>query len=93
MNKKNLILQDGTKSVSKSSKNGKDLFADYQKLVDECMAKFTPNSVMPCEISPLREIPINSDKNEQNAVFNDLLNSTYGNVDNAIVVLKLNDII
>ena len=90
---KTLILQDGTNSVSKSSKNGKDLFADYQKLVDKCMEKFTPDSMVLCEIPPFREIPINSDKNEKIAVFNDLLNNTYGNVDNAIVVLKLNDII
>ena len=30
---------------------------------------------------------------KKTAIFNDLLNSTYGNVDNAIVVFKLNDII
>ena len=85
-------MQDGTNSVSKSSKNVKDLFADYQKQVDKCMEKFTPDSMVLCGIPPFREIPVDSDKNEKFAVFHDLLNSTYGNVDNAIVVLTLNDI-
>ena len=44
-----------------------------------------------CEITSFMEIPKNNDKNEKSAVFNDLLNSTYRNGDNAIVVLKLND--
>ena len=90
---KTLIWQDGTNSVSKSSKNGKDLFADYQKRIDKCIEEFTPDSMVLCEFLPFREIPINRDKNEKIAVFNVLLNSTYGNVDNAIVVLKLNAII
>ena len=66
---KSLILQDGTNSVSKSSKNGKDLFADYQKLVDKCMEKITPDSMVLCEFPHFREIPINSDKNEKNCSF------------------------
>ena len=57
------------------------------------MEKFAPNSMVLCEIPPFREIPINSDKNKKLAVFNDLLNSTYGNGDNETVVLKQSDII
>ena len=57
------------------------------------MEKFAPYSLLLCEIPPFWEIPINSDKNEKIAVFNDLLNCTYGNGDNAIVLLKLIDII
>ena len=66
---KTLILQIGTNSVSIYSKSSKDLFADYQKLVDKCMEKFTPESMVLCEIPPFREIPINSDKNEKNCNF------------------------
>ena len=55
------------------------------------MEKFTPDSMVLCEIPPFSEIPINSDENEKFAVFNDLLNSNYAKVDNAIVVHKLSD--
>ena len=58
------------------------------------MERFTPDSMVLCEIPPFKKIPIYSDKNEKiSIVFNDLLNSTYDNVDNAIVVLQLIDII
>ena len=87
-------MKDGTKSVSKSSsENEKVFFTGYQELVDDCMEKITPNSMVLCDFPPFMEIPINSDKNEKIAAFNNLLNSTYGNGDNAIVMLKPNDII
>ena len=38
------------------------MFADYQKLVDNWMEKFTSDSMALCETHPIREIPINSDK-------------------------------
>ena len=69
-------MQEGTNSLSKSSKNGKDLFADYQKLVDKSMEQLTPDPMVLCEYPHFREVPMNSDKNEKIAVFNDLLNST-----------------
>ena len=69
------------------------LFTDYQKLFDKCLERLTPDSMVLCEIPPFREITTNSDRNRKSAVFNDVLNSTYGNGDNAIVLLKLNDVI
>ena len=53
-----------------------DLFADYQKLVYECIEKNTPDSMALCENRLFKEIPIKNNKNEKIAVITELLKRT-----------------
>ena len=50
---KTLIIQDGTNNVLKHyNKNAQDNFAEHASLVAKCIAKFSPEVVVICEVLP-----------------------------------------
>ena len=54
---KTLVLQDGTNNVLKdTSKSAEVNFEEFKQLVNLCVEKFTPETIVLCEIPPLKDL-------------------------------------
>ena len=88
-----MVLQDWTNNVLKhTSKSAEVNFEEFKQLVNLCIEKIAPETIVLCEIPPLKDLEHNTQKNKIIDNFNSLLHDNYDNVD-PFKILPLNDFV